>query len=538
MAKALEMGRNSAFGSLQLFIGKLISTVALAVGTIILGIFILESDYGLYTIALIPATTILLFQDWGISAALIKTCAQCRARNQTEELRKIIIAGFTFEVITGSILTVFSLLMAGFIASAIFAEPGSVFLITLASITILSTSLFVTSQSIFIGFERMGLYSLILIFQAVTQGVVAPLLVYLGYGALGAMMGYTLAILISSILAVGVVYFGVFRDLPHNTHSFSILQTLKPLLSYGIPLAVGSIITGILPQFYSFLMAVFVDMATIGNFRIATNFAVLLTFLTIPISTVLFPAFSKLDPQKERKLLKTVFTSSVKYTAILLVPATIVIVVMSQPIIGTIYGTKWPSAALFLSLYVLTNLFAVFGNLSLNSLLSGIGETKMVMKLNILTLFIGVPMAFLLIPYFEIVGMITVLIVATVPSMFIGLYWAWKHYGTKADFRSSLGIFVASIIAAVPTYVAINVLNTASWIMLATGTMLFLAIYLIAAPLIGAINQSDINNLRAMVSGLGFISKTLEIPLVIIQKVLNVRNGDKLSSTINQSTPS
>ena len=162
----------------------------------------------------------------------------------------------------------------------------------------------------------------------------------------------------------------------------------------------------------------------------------------------------------------------------------------------------------------------------------------MVMKLNILTLFIGVPMAFLLIPYFEIVGMITVLIVATVPSMFIGLYWAWKHYGTKADFRSSLGIFVASIIAAVPTYVAINVLNTASWIMLATGTMLFLAIYLIAAPLIGAINQSDINNLRAMVSGLGFISKTLEIPLVIIQKVLNVRNGDKLSSTINQSTPS
>jgi hypothetical protein len=64
MDKALKMGRASATGSFQLFIGKIISTVILTVGTIILGIFILEGDYGLYAIALIPATTMLLFQDW------------------------------------------------------------------------------------------------------------------------------------------------------------------------------------------------------------------------------------------------------------------------------------------------------------------------------------------------------------------------------------------------------------------------------------------------------------------------------------------
>jgi hypothetical protein len=46
-----------------------------------------------------------------------------------------------------------------------------------------------------------------------------------------------------------------------------------------------------------------------------------------------------------------------------------------------------------------------------------------------------------------------------------------------------------------------------------TGGALFLATYLTVAPLIGAINQTDINNLRAMFSGLGIISKLLEIPL-------------------------
>jgi hypothetical protein len=61
--KALEMGRTSAVGSFHLFFGKSISTVIMAIGTIIMGAIILDGDYGLFTIAMIPATTLLLFQD-------------------------------------------------------------------------------------------------------------------------------------------------------------------------------------------------------------------------------------------------------------------------------------------------------------------------------------------------------------------------------------------------------------------------------------------------------------------------------------------
>ena len=70
MDKALEMGQASATGSLQLFVGKIVSTVALAIGIIVLQLFIQQSDYGLYTVALVPAATFLLFQDWGIGSAM------------------------------------------------------------------------------------------------------------------------------------------------------------------------------------------------------------------------------------------------------------------------------------------------------------------------------------------------------------------------------------------------------------------------------------------------------------------------------------
>jgi O-antigen/teichoic acid export membrane protein len=527
------MGKNSATGSFKLFFGKVLSTIILAAGTIILGALIFEADYGLYTIALIPSVMILLFQDWGVGSAITKFCAHYRATNKVGELRRIIFAGLTFEATTGIALTVVSLLMANFIASTMFGRPNSEFLIALASINILSTGLFMASQAVFVGFERMGLSSLMMICQATAASIFSPLLVYLGYGATGAVIGYTLSTLATSVLSLLLLYFAVYRKLTSDSaEKTSLYQTLRPLLVYGIPLAIATILAGISPQVYYFIMASFADLASIGNFKIATNFAVLLTFFTFPIVTVLFPTFSKLDPQNEHQLLKTVFSSSVKYTALFLVPATFAMIVLSEPIIGTLYGTKWVQAPFFLALYIIPNLLSVLGNISMSSLLTAMGETKMLMKLNIITLSVGVPTAFLLIPQLGVTGLIIVTLVAGLPSMSIGLRFGWKRYGAKADFNSSARIFLASAVAAAAVYLAINAFNAAYWVMLATGAILFLATYLTVAPLIGAINQTDIDNLRSMFSSLGIISRILEIPLTIIQKILNAR-----STPNNQFSP-
>jgi O-antigen/teichoic acid export membrane protein len=161
-----------------------------------------------------------------------------------------------------------------------------------------------------------------------------------------------------------------------------------------------------------------------------------------------------------------------------------------------------------------------------------LGHTKMMMKLSTLTLLIGVPLAFLLIPQLGVIGLIIVTLVAGLPSMFIGLHWIWKRYGTKADFNASARIFLASAIAAGATYLFLNILTAASWMLLISGAVLFIAIYIVAAPLIGAITQTDITNLRAMFSSLGIVSKVLEIPLRILQKFANAFPPKKHQSKI------
>ena len=343
------MAKTSAAGSFHLFMGKMGSTLIMFVGTMILTLFIHESDYGLYAIALIPSSLLILFQDWGVGVALIRHCAQCRAAGNKANLRKPIVAGLTFAVSTGLLLTAFSLLTANFVSSTFFGETSSAFLIAFVSITIFSASVSGLVSNVFIGFERMKLLSLLMVVQAIAQSAVGPLLVYLGYGAFGAVIGYISGSVAAGAFSIILLYFAIFRKLEKVHLNLSeITATLRPFLKYGVPLAIGGILSGVLVQFNSFMMASYVkDLALIGNYRVATNFGVLLTFFSVPISTVIFPAFSKLNPQKEQGLLKTVFASSVKYTTLLLVPATLILVVLSNTIISTLYGRQMVQRSTF-----------------------------------------------------------------------------------------------------------------------------------------------------------------------------------------------
>jgi O-antigen/teichoic acid export membrane protein len=143
----------------------------------------------------------------------------------------------------------------------------------------------------------------------------------------------------------------------------------------------------------------------------------------------------------------------------------------------------------------------------------------------LLSVLLSIPIAFLLVPTLGIIGLIIGSPASGVPSTFIGLYLLWKRYGVKADFRHSAKIFVSSSIAAITVYAFFRFFVASYWILLGLGSIIFLAVYLISAPLIGAISQPDVNSLRTMFSGLGIITKILDIPLNIIERVLRARKS-------------
>ena len=72
-------------------------------------------------------------------------------------------------------------------------------------------------------------------------------------------------------------------------------QIVTLMLRFGFPLSIATILSGVQAQFYNILIYIYSSDVLIGNYQFATKFTVLITFIATPISTVLFPAFSKMS---------------------------------------------------------------------------------------------------------------------------------------------------------------------------------------------------------------------------------------------------
>ena len=349
----------------------------------------------------------------------------------------------------------------------------------------------------------------------------------LGYGALGPVIGYTFSPLIVGTIGLIMVYSLLFRNAKKRSKSLDFFNSLKTMLHYGLPLSSTTIIAGFLAQFYIFMMAINFNDVLVGNYKIALNFAVLLTFFTQPVTNVLFPTFARIDPKKEHVLLKTVFSSSVKYVALLLVPATMGLMALSEPIVSVLFQNRYVYASTFLVLYAVGNLFQALGNVSANSLLSGIGETRMQMKQSFLKLFLGIPLVLLLISMFGILGLIAGTWLSGLPSLFWGLYWIHKNYKLKANYNSLLRVFAAASLAAIVSFLSLNLLNASSWMGIIVGGPIFLGCYFLSLPVLNAVDKVEIQNLRSMFSGLGLITKILNIPFNLLERftVFNQTRG-------------
>jgi O-antigen/teichoic acid export membrane protein len=509
MDKATQMAQVSARGGFHLLWGLVLSTVISAVGTIFIARLLGADNYGLYAIALTAPNLIANFRDWGITTAMIKYTAQHNSQNDTTKIRSIFLAGLTFETLFGLLLFLLSLGLSGFLAVT-FNRPAIAPLIQIASFTILAGALVNTSTAAFTGMEKMHLNSIMLTIQSIIKTGLIIGLVLLGLGTAGAVIGFSIAVLFAGLTGI-LLMFTVYKSLAKKPDGeIDILNTTKTMLRYGLPLSIGTILTGFLTQLYGYFMAIYVtNNAIIGNYNVALNFVVLITFFATPVTTMLFPAFSKLDAQKDSELLKSVFQFSVKYAALVVVPVTVMIIVLAQPAIGTIFQDKYVQAPLFLALLSISYLYSAIGNLSVSNLINGQGYTTFNLKLCTLNAVIGFPVSLVLISQFGVLGLIVTSLTVGLPSFFISLRFIKKHFGVSVDWGSSAKILLSSAITGILTYVLISPLTFSNPIQLAIGVLVFVLIFLITAVLTRTIRRTDLNNMRGIIVGLGPLSKPL-----------------------------
>jgi len=497
------MAAVSAKGGFNLFLGLTISTVITAAGVILIARLLSPTEYGLFAIVWIPAGIITLFRDWGVNSSMIRYIAQYKAENRTAKVKSVLISGLLFELVLGITLSSASLFLSNILATNIFNRPDLEPLIEVASLTIFAGALTTAAQSAFIGFERMESHAITMILQSALRSLLAPILVLMGLGVLGATIGITVASLLTGIISILVLYTRHYKNLEKpKDDTIGIMGNMKTMLKFGLPLSASVILNGFLIQFCNLLIAVRCADEIIGNYQVAANFAVLIGFFVTPIQTVLFPAFSKINPEKEVETLRNVFQFSVKYAALLVVPVAACVMAVSQPAIYTLFGEEYRFAPIYLTLYSINYLYSAFGTLSLENALNGQGETKTTMKLALITTALGLPLSLLLIPEFGVTGLIATSLIAGVPSLLVGLWWMKRLFAATINWITSGKILFAAALATLTTRATVSQLDLPNWTELIAGTMIFSASYMILASFTKVWNQTDIQGLRGILKEL------------------------------------
>jgi hypothetical protein len=96
-----------------------------------------------------------------------------------------------------------------------------------------------------------------------------------------------------------------------------------------------------------------------------------------------------------------------------------------------------------------------------------------------------------------------------------------------------MGIYAASAISAAPALVLTQVVNWHPVIKLATVGPLYLVTYLTAIPFLGAVDQTDVSNLRQIMGGVDLVKPLAKQILSYEAKLIRMRKNLSLSARGN-----
>jgi O-antigen/teichoic acid export membrane protein len=175
----------------------------------------------------------------------------------------------------------------------------------------------------------------------------------------------------------------------------------------------------------------------------------------------------------------------------------------------------------------LTKIFqkATRGGLSLfiENFLSGIADTRTVLKMSVVTLAVYLPPGPVLATLWGPFGLLIAYILSIATSTVYGLRQTSVKHDARPDLRASGRIILAALGAAVPTLGLIQLDGAGVGVFnLVVGGLLYLGVYLTLAPILGAVEKQDIVNLRTLLGGTRIVAVLVNPVLDYESKLLSV----------------
>lgn len=306
--------------------------------TAILARLLTPADFGLVALALTFMVLLDSVKDLGLGQALIVGDPE-----QDEERAQ---TAFGWGVIVGLSLTAVTVVIAP-LAAKFFHEDQLTALLPVFGATFFVRSLGATHYAIARKKLNYRVRTMSETAEVVVRGIVGISLALLGAGVWSLAIGFLCGTIVSTIALWLAVKFRPRRQLT-STH-------LRSMLKFGGTLTlvdIGAVFAYNLD--YLFIGRV-LGAAALGFYTIAFRLPELVVVnLAIVAGDVLFPAYAAAD----RERLREAYLTALRYTAMLTLPISMVLIVLAQPIILVLFGDQWGPSAVVMPILTVQALLA------------------------------------------------------------------------------------------------------------------------------------------------------------------------------------
>jgi O-antigen/teichoic acid export membrane protein len=405
--------RSGIWVSLSGAIGGLLNVIR----SIVLARLLSPEMFGLMGLASIAIRTIETFTRPGISQALI-----ARQRSFDEASA----TAFTLLIGRGLLLSVILLASASFIAE--FYESDQ-----------LESVLAVLSLTFIIGgFANINTVARQreLDFRSLTYlGLVGSVLSTVVTIAAAFWLRSVWALVIGQVASVTFATVLSYYFIPGRIRVAFDWQIARELVTYGKFITGSSIMMFIAAEMDSLVLGKLVSLEVLGLYTLAYTIANLVTAnVSKIVSSIMMPAYSKL--QSDVPAVRNAYVRSLNFVMTGVLPISIGLILVAEPLIENVYGEKWVPAARGLQILALFGLLRSLASFT-GYLFEGIGMPRIAFQIGTLRMLTVVPLIVPMVHWLGLEGAAVTATVGVLVQWLAGVYFLGSRL--RLSFRELLG---------------------------------------------------------------------------------------------------